>query len=211
MAADLPVIFWCRHQGALSRNASSDQKEGLAAIVNLSQKVIFDSHGMPPADALGLIAGWQKERRVVADLEWTRLTPWREPLCHVFDNETRSNTFSKFHSVEIEHTDDKPSLSALYIAAWLSNPYKARVTFRQVTGFSPGLHRVVLQSENETIEFGRNSAGCATLSSTNGRSRRYHFGEHSLTALLTEELAVAGMDPVFNSAIARVKELAEQN
>lgn len=211
VAADLPVIFWCRHCGALGRNATADEKAGLAAIVNLSHKVIFDSQVLAPADAIAMIDKWQKQRKVVADLEWTRLTPWREPLCHAFSNETRHNNFSQFRSLEIEHTEEKPSLSALYMAAWLSNPNKATVTFRQVKGFGPGLHRVILRSENETIEFGRNSAECATLSSTVGRSRRYNFGELSLTTLMTEELSVAGTDPVFNSVIPRVKELAGTN
>lgn len=211
VAADLPVIFWCRHSGALRRDASPDEKAGLAAIVSLSQKVIFDSKGMASQDAIRLIDNWQKQRHVVADLEWTRLTPWREPLCHVFDNETRQNPFSKFQNFEIEHTEETPPLSALYMGAWLSGPYKAKVTFRRVQGYTPGLHRVILRSEGETIEFGRDSCECATLSSTNGRSRRYNFGEHSLTALLTEELAVAGGDPVFDRAMRRVKELAEAN
>lgn len=211
LAADLPVIFWCRHSGALRPDATADEKAGRDAIVSLSQKVIFDSQGMATGDAITLIDNWQKQQQVVADLEWTRLTPWREPLCHVFDNETRQNPFSKFQSFEIEHTEAKPPLCALYMGAWLSGPHHAKVTFRRTEGYAPGLHRVVLHSESETIEFGRNSAECATLSSTNGRSRRYNFGEHSLTALLTEELAVAGVDPVFNRAMSRVKELAETN
>jgi glucose-6-phosphate dehydrogenase assembly protein OpcA len=210
VAADLPVIFWCRHQGALRRDATAAEKEGLNAIVNLSHKVIFDSQPMPPMDALALIENWHQQNRVVADLEWTRLTPWREPICHVFDNETREHGFSRFKHFEIEHTGEKPSLSALYMGAWLSNPYKAAVTFRQAKGFGAGLHRIVMKADNETIEFGRNSADCATMSSTNGRSRRYNFGEASLTTLLTEELSVAGSDPSFNAAFAGVRRLAEQ-
>jgi glucose-6-phosphate dehydrogenase assembly protein OpcA len=146
----------------------------------------------------------------VADLDWTRLTPWREPLCHLFGNEARTNTFSKFHSFEIEHSEENPSLSAFYMAAWLSRPYQGAVTFRQVEGFGPGLQRVILKSDEETIDFARSGADCAVLTSTNGRSASYNFGEQSLTTLLTEELSVAGADPVFNTALHRVRELAEK-
>ena len=211
VAADLPSIFWCRHNAALRRNATADEKAGLAAVVNLAHKVIFDSKDMPADEAIELISNWQGQQRVVADLQWTRLTPWREPLCHVFDNETRENSFSKFHTFEVEHTDGQPCLPALYMGAWLSSASKSPVTFRKVDGFAPGLHRVVLKSDSETIEFTRTGADCATLTSTNGRSRRYNFGEHSLTALLTEELSVAGADAAFNTTFERVKELVEKS
>ncbi len=135
------------------------------------------------------------------------MTPWREPLSHVFDNESRQNTFYNFHSFEIEHTEEEPSLTALYMGAWLSSATKAKVKISKVKGFAPGLQRVVLHSNDETIEFVREGPACATLKSTNGRSRRYNFGEPSLTALMTEELAVPGSDPAFNAAFARVKEL----
>src|SRR5436305_8605195 len=42
IAADLPVIFWCRHHAALSPNATEEQKEGLQAVLDLSTKVIID-------------------------------------------------------------------------------------------------------------------------------------------------------------------------
>ncbi len=209
VAADLPVIFWCRHNAALRRSARAAQKEGLAAIVNLSHKVIFDSRDMPTHDAIELIEGWQRQHRIVADLDWTRLTAWREPISHLFSNEARTHKYSAFHTVEIEHTDDKPSLATFYMAAWLSGPNNAKVSYREVKGYGPGLHRVVLKSDQETIDFGRSSTDCAILTSTNGRSARYNFGEPSLTALLTEELSITGADAAFDKAFKRAKELAE--
>jgi glucose-6-phosphate dehydrogenase assembly protein OpcA len=207
VAGDLPAIFWCRHLGALSRNATLEQRAGLDAIVSLAQKVIFDSAGMVVEDALHLISNWQDKHRVVGDLEWTRLTPWREPLCHLFDSDGGDNRFSRFNRFEIEYTDASPPPSALYMGAWLSAPHNAQVSFRRTEGFTHGLHRVVLSADSETIEFARESPECATLRSTNGRSRRYNFGHSSLTTLLTEELSVMGVDSVFGTTLARVKEL----
>lgn len=207
VAADLPAIFWCRHLAALRKIATKEEKAGLAAIVHLVHKVIFDSRDLPTEDAMDLIAKWQNQQQVVADLAWTRLTPWREPICHVFDNQARTNTFRNFHTFEIEHTEEEPSLTALYMGGWLSAATKAEVKISRVKGFAPGLHRVVLRSDTETIDFVRQGPNCATMSSTNGRSRRYNFGEPSLTSLMTEELSVAGADPVFNAAFARAKQL----
>src|SRR4051794_39230810 len=103
--ADLPVIFWCRHQGALSESATSDELAGLEAVTDLATKVVIDTRGMPAADAASLLERWQARGRVIADLEWTRLTPWREPLAHVFD--VCDIKLADFHSIDIEHTDDR--------------------------------------------------------------------------------------------------------
>ena len=144
---------------------------------------------------------------MVADLEWTRLTPWREPLAHLFDDPTRESTFASFKSLEIEHTEEKPPMQALYLAGWSSAPGQANVTFRQASGFGSGIQRVSFRSDHESIEFERTSPECVTLWSTAGRERKYSFGHPNVTALMTEELAVAGYDPAFNMALARAREL----
>jgi glucose-6-phosphate dehydrogenase assembly protein OpcA len=208
-AADLPVIFWCRHQGALQKEASAADKGGLEAIAKLATKLIVDTRGMDARDGLDLLAKWKDEGKLVADLEWTRLTQWREPLAHIFDNPALENTFSGFHSLEIEHVEDKPSIEALYLAGWLSAPYRAQVKFRKAAGYGPGIQRVSFRSDTAAIEFERTSAECVTLWNTNGRERKYWFGETNITALMTEELAVPGYDPAFNSAFERARELVK--
>jgi glucose-6-phosphate dehydrogenase assembly protein OpcA len=206
-AADLPVFFLCRHQGALSRNCSYGDKAGLEAIAKLATKIIIDTAGMDAGDGIAFLSKWNEAGKIVSDLEWTRLTPWREPMAHLFDNTERENKFSSFHSLEIEHTEEKPPIAALYLAGWLSAPYKAKVVFRRAQGYGAGIQRVSFRSDSEAIEFERTSSECVTLWSTNGRERKYTFGPASLTALMTEELAVAGYDPAFNTALARAREL----
>jgi glucose-6-phosphate dehydrogenase assembly protein OpcA len=164
---------------------------------------------MLPHDALELIQGWQKQNRVVADLDWTRLTAWRETLAHLFADEARTTPFSQFHEIEIEHCEDKPSLAAFYLAAWLSGPYRAAVTFRETKGLGSGICKIILRSDDETIELGRIGADCVKLTSNKGLAGRYNFGEPTLTALMTEELAIAGADATFDAAVVRAKELAE--
>jgi glucose-6-phosphate dehydrogenase assembly protein OpcA len=202
--ADLPIIFWCRHQGALSQAATSDEQAGLEAVTDLATKVVIDTRGMPAADATSLLDRWQARGRVVADLEWTRLTPWREPLAHVFD--VCDIKLADFHSIDIEHTDDRPSMAALYMAGWLSL-YGAKVTFRRADGYLPGVHRVTLRSDSKTIDFARTGPDSAVLHTAGGRECTYNFGEPAVTALMTEELALMGVDPAFNAAFARVRGL----
>ncbi|HMF78105.1 MAG TPA: glucose-6-phosphate dehydrogenase assembly protein OpcA [Bryobacteraceae bacterium] len=205
--ADLPVIFWCRHKGILSEGATAEDRAGLEAVMDLATKVVVDLKGIEANHAMELLARWRGQRRVLADLEWTRLTAWREPLAHVFDNPERGTKFSAFHTVEIEHTDERLPLGALYLAGWLSSPRRAKVAFLKAEGYAPGIHRVRLVSEAETIVFERNSSECATLRSTNGRERKYPLSEPGLTALMTEELSLMGTDSAFDAAFVRAQEL----
>jgi glucose-6-phosphate dehydrogenase assembly protein OpcA len=205
--ADMPVILWCRLSAALNPNATLDQKAGLEAIMNLASKVIIDTHNEDLRSAFDQLARWSVQGRVVADLEWTRLTRWREPIAHIFDNPARDNKLSNFHTIEVAHTDEKPCASVLYMAAWLSAPYKANVSIIKTEGSGPGLHRVTLRSGSETIDFERTSCECMTLRSTNGRERKYSFNEASLYTLMNEELSVLGPDAAFTSALTHAREL----
>ena len=204
--ADLPVVLWCRHSAALKSSASGEQKAGLEAVMNLASKVIVDSHDEDPSSAFGMLAEWRARGRVVADLEWTRLTRWREPIAHMFDNPARENKLSNFDAVEIAYTGDKPSPSVLYMAGWLSAPYRANVLIVNMRGPAPGLSRVRLRSTSEMIELNRTSCDCMTLRSTNGRERQYSFTDASVYTLLNEELSILGPDPAFDSAFRRAQE-----
>ena len=152
-AADLPVIFWCRHKAALSPSASTDEKAGLRAIINLATKVVVDTQGLPAKAALRIVSELRTQGRTVADLEWTRLTRWREPISQVFDNLARQNSFARFHSIEIAYTGDELSAAPLYAAAWFSAPYRAKVSFVNQEGYGPGLHRIKLTADSEQIVF----------------------------------------------------------
>jgi glucose-6-phosphate dehydrogenase assembly protein OpcA len=202
--ADLPVIFWCRHKGALSRAATGDEQAGLEAVTDLATKVVIDTRGMPAADATSLLERWQARGRVIADLEWTRLTSWREPLAHLFD--VCDIMLADFHSIEIEYTDAEPGMGALYMGGWLSL-YRPKVSFRRADGYLPGVHRVTLRSDSKTIDFARTGPDSAVLHSAGGRECTYNFGEPAVTALMTEELALMGVDPAFNAAFGRVRGL----
>lgn len=209
--ADLPVVFWCRHSEALCSEATVEQESGLKAIMNLATKVIIDSQSLTPKDAFSSIDRWQSEGRVIADLEWARLTQWREPIGHIFENSTRTNHVSNFKNIEISHTDELPPVSALYVAGWLSAAANAAVSFKRTQGFGPGLHAVNMISPNETLTFERTGIECMTLHSTNGPSRRYGYTNASVTTLMTEELSIIGSDPSFNAAFRRAQELLRES
>jgi len=198
--ADLPVIFWCRHKGALSASATGEQRAGLDVILDLSSKVIIDTEGEDAAAAFALISRLRREGRVLADLEWARLTFWREPLAQIFDNPARTNHLSSFHTIEIMHTGEKVTPSAAYAAGWFASVSKAKISLSSADGYGPGLHAIRLISDEETITFRRTGKECARISSTNGRERSYSYAEPSLYSLLHQELSILGADPAFNAA-----------
>lgn len=209
-AADLPVIFWCRHSAALSPLANRLQIAGLEAVMNLATKVIVDTAGENVDTAFGLIAEWRSKGRIVADLEWTRLTLWRQPIAHIFDNELRDNRFSAFHTVEVAYTDDKPTPETYYMAGWLAAPNSARVSLVKTDGFGPGIHRITLHSDTERIDFERTTPDTMTLKSTNKRQRKYSFVNRPIDHLMNEELAITGPDPSYDDAFVRAQELTSE-
>jgi glucose-6-phosphate dehydrogenase assembly protein OpcA len=208
-AADLPVIFWCRHKAALNPSATADQKAGLQAIISLANKVVIDTQGFPAKTALQIVASLRAQGRTVADLEWTRLTKWREPIAQVFDNPSRQNRYSQFTSIEIAHTGDELPAAALYAGAWFSAPHKASVIFVKQQGFGPGLQRITLRADSEEIVFERTGPDCMVLRSTNGQKRSYTYEEATDERLMTEELAILGSDPGFDAAFARARDLLQ--
>lgn len=205
--ADLPVVFWCRHKAALRADATSEQKAGLQAVLDLSTKVVVDSSGYEPAAALELIARLQSSERAVADLEWSRLTPWRQPVAQLFDNPARTNKLSDFTNIEVTYGGEHLPPSALYFAAWLSQPYRAKVKWTRVDSANSGLQSLAMMAGDETITIERTGKDCVRLYSTNGRERTYSVPDLPAHTLLEEELSLAGRDPAFDHAFERAKEL----
>lgn len=206
LVADLPVVFWCRHVEALGANATPDQEAGLEAVMRLATKTIVDTKDQDSASSVRRIAEWRALGRHVADLEWTRLTPWREPIARLFDS-GREYPYSSFERVEIAYANETIPASALYLAGWLAHPFQAKVSFAKTNGCSPGVQRVTLESPREKIEFMRNGCDCMTLRSTRAPERNYSYSEATPQNLMNEELAVIGSDPAFDAAFESAREI----
>ncbi len=205
--ADLPVIFWCRHRAALSPDATAEQKAGLEAVLDLSTKVVIDTAGYEAIDAFELIHRLQSKGRIVADLEWARLTSWRQPIAQLFDNPARANKLAAFRTIEITHSGERPSTGMLYLASWLSGSQRAEVRWIKSEASGPALQKICLVAESEQIMAERNGTDSVRLHSTNGRERTYNIPELPPRALLEEELSLLGRDPAFETAFGRAQEL----
>ncbi len=109
---DLPtVLFWPRRpllEGGLL--------ERLGSAVD---RVIVDSAGCSSAATdWAWLAGWRNENRVVVDLAWSRLDPWRELLAGLFDGEPFAAELDQVRSADLGY-EPGGEHAALLCAGWL--------------------------------------------------------------------------------------------
>ncbi|HEX4807957.1 MAG TPA: glucose-6-phosphate dehydrogenase assembly protein OpcA [Bryobacteraceae bacterium] len=207
LAADLPVVLWCRQKAALNPAASDEQKTGLAAVMDFAGKAIVDTAGSDLRGAYQVIKKWRQQGRIIGDLQWTRLTPWRQALANAFDDPGKQRDILRYKSVEVGYAGADPDAAILYIAGWLSAVLDAHASLvRLDVGQGTGLQRVTLRSDTDEITLQRTSDQCMTLR-VGGRQRKYTYSELSLYTLMNEELSILGPDPVFESAIERALEI----
>jgi glucose-6-phosphate dehydrogenase assembly protein OpcA len=203
---DLPVVVWCRQKGALQAGGSQRQRNGLEAVLSLATKIVVDTQGSPLGEALDVIHEWKSQGRVVADLEWTRLTPWREAIAHAFDEPLVLRELARMQTAEITYGGESIPAAAYYMASWLETGLKANIQFRHTPELPAGVHGVLIKSNQVDM----------TLSASGDRCMRLRIGKHEQQVglpghsgyeLMREELTVLGQDRVFDSIFHRAREL----
>jgi hypothetical protein len=206
-APDLPVVVWCR----CPRLFASPRLEAFAGV---AQKIIVDSasFGDPPA-ALSMVASRLHPRQALADLAYTRITPWREALSRVFDTGAWLPHLPNAAEARIEYSGDAPPPEAYYMAAWALEGVarsggSARHRFVGVAGEPAGeLRRVALSGPGLDVSLCLTDNGCAEV-------RAGDLVQRSLThrvaddAVLSEELGIPGRDPVFERTLTAAARLA---
>lgn len=119
----LPVYFWWR-SGRFVPPDYFDQ------ILRVSSHVLVDSARFKnPASDLAALAQLVRGRTshiAFVDLNWARLTPWRELIAQCFDNPEVRGYAGKLRRVRIEYESHSPrraaqEAQALLIAGWLAS------------------------------------------------------------------------------------------
>lgn len=122
----LPVYFWWR-AGRFAPPDYFDQ------ILRLSSHILVDSaRCADAADDLLTLARLIRERTkhsAFMDLNWARLTPWRELIAQCFDSPGVRHYVERVNRVRIEYESESPRLAAqesqaLLIAGWLGSRLK---------------------------------------------------------------------------------------
>jgi glucose-6-phosphate dehydrogenase assembly protein OpcA len=207
LAADLPVVLWCRQKAALDPKAYDQHATGLSSIMDFAGKTVVDTGGIDLGGAFSVMTTWRQQGRVFSDLQWTRLTPWRQALANAFDDPAKQKEFFTYRSVEVAYIGDTPDAAIFYITGWLTGILKAQPSFvKQSEGHGSGLQRITLRSEKDEITLQRSGDDSMTLNVC-GRERKYTYTELSLYTLMNEELSILGPDPIFDAAFLKAVEI----
>jgi len=198
---DLPLFLWCRSARLLGM-------AGFREIANMADRLVLDSGMMPDAGgAVALVAAEVASGRLVADLEWTRLTRWREMLAQVFEN--RHNLERLVGTVNVT-VGDGGAITArtLYMAAWVQDSLQAlgltvRVTIAVKSGAATFLE---LARKGFTVRLERCHECLVTT--VNGLSQSTHLAFPNDYLLMREELGIVQRDPVFEKTLALAARLA---
>jgi glucose-6-phosphate dehydrogenase assembly protein OpcA len=121
--AGLPIFLWWRADD-FSPPPYFDQ------ILRLTQHVIVDTARFSPSGThLEDLAAWLHKfagRIQLTDLNWSRITPWRELIAQCFDSPDRRPYLERLSEVRIEYEQDSSRLvtqraQALLLTGWLAS------------------------------------------------------------------------------------------
>jgi glucose-6-phosphate dehydrogenase assembly protein OpcA len=118
----LPVHFWWR-------TARFDPPDYFRQVFRLTSRVLLDSARFlhPEVDLLELAGHVERQSAQFSfqDLNWSRITPWRELISQCFDRPETRGYLDRLERVRIEYESESPRLAAqgvqaLLIAGWLA-------------------------------------------------------------------------------------------
>ena len=196
--SSLPALVWWR----------GGREQSLEAVAELSDRLVLD---VEDPQGVWAQAGRLFDRTAISDLRWTRLTRWRALMAHFFDIPDVRRAAPSFDRLEMAGDD----LHAMRLfAGWLSSAlgWRGQLDLREGPGTST-LTRVRLSGPDLALELAVAPSGrCVqTTVRADGRadvSRMVAPGDHSLPALLAEELRVRSRDLAFEHALQALPEVA---
>lgn len=197
-APDLPVVLWCRGP----KWAALAARAGLLA---LADKLILDTARSPRAvEALETLAALHSRQRV-ADLNWTRLTGWRETVARLFAGGESAPPADAVEQIRLEHRGEQPGTGAWYLGAWLRNAFPGA----KLLWVPAGGNRNALCFLGDGIDIAiRSQDGVTAEIAANGRVSCTVFSPDHEVALMREELSILGRDPVYEAVLPRALRLA---
>ena len=189
--ADLPVVLW-------SRGAHLFELPGFDGIASLATKIVVDGAGFARLEAI------RARSQAIADLAWTRLTRWRELISGVFEN--RASALPQVSELRVAFGASRHS--ALYMAAWLLDGlHRAGANPRLDLQPEAPEKRIEVISSDLRVAISQCEGRCAEIR-INDVSSQAALPERSECALLSEELAIPGHDPIFERVLPAAARLA---
>jgi glucose-6-phosphate dehydrogenase assembly protein OpcA len=191
-APDLPMVVWCRGEDAFSLRAYD-------ALFPFADKLILDSSTAASAPgALAFLRSLRARGRRVADLEWTRLTGWRENLAYLF--EEKKLDAGQVTSARVAHGGTAPSAGVLYFASWIGQALPHTHVLLEPGGGDAGLCKVTLSADGRELSLVLDRPGCLKAGIA-GNEYRTLLPNRDEVALMREELNILGADKAYEAVL----------
>ncbi|MFN0100664.1 MAG: glucose-6-phosphate dehydrogenase assembly protein OpcA [Bryobacteraceae bacterium] len=198
--ADLPVLLWIR-------DAQLVLDPGFQTLLPLARPVILDSAQFVDAGA-GLLemerrrrAGWR-----IKDLNWSRMTVWRETIAQMFETGACHKLLSKIDRVEVKGRFGPTGTDVQYLAAWLGQ----RLPEAQIAATGSGVQRIRLLAGGQRLEV-RDAGEALVATSLDGMVTRVADPARSDAELLGEELSILGADATYDATLHAVARVINQH
>jgi glucose-6-phosphate dehydrogenase assembly protein OpcA len=192
--SSLPTIVWWR---------GGPQPAVLEELAHLADRVVLDDE-----EPLG---AWRRavplfDKAAFSDLTWTRLTRWRTLMANFFDIPEVRAASPRFERLRITAADP---IAARLFAAWISASLApSRAIETEIVAGRRGafIEEIRFGDGEETLLLRLAPSGSCVQTSADVRDHRsarrtVSLGDQSLTALMTEELAIRARDRAFEAAV----------
>lgn len=198
LASDLPVVLWCRGPRWFA-------EPHFKHLLPLIGKLIVDSAHFPnPASAFERIAELSATGLRVADLEWPRLTGWREIIAHAFDSPGKWEQALHSTSMRVAHGGARPGACTYYLAAWLQAIVPAAaIAIESRPDDPPGIREVTI----EPVSF-RAGEGCTVEIRAGESVHAVVLPVASDYVAMREELGISRRDTVYEQVFPIARQLA---
>ncbi|MEP7366565.1 MAG: OpcA/G6PD domain-containing protein, partial [Acidobacteriota bacterium] len=186
-------------------------RECSAGLLELADKVIIDSQGWPQTrDKIRAIRRGA-ESRIIADLEWTRLTRWRQMLAQEFDNPAYLSRLAELESATVTFDGQFIPMRALFMGGWLRSVLdpKVAISLRSSgTAAGPRLRTVALHGGSLHFEMNVEPTRASEMTMCNQTA---HPAMPALDEyeLMREELSITGHDAAFEKSLPYAEENAQ--
>lgn len=114
---DLPVFLW-------SFDRFRSLPDSLDPLLRYVDRLVVQTDDTydKPEEIAGILEEIlrQSRQRSVVDLNWLRLANWREATARLFDRSENLQLLTALQEIEIYYSAERPTLAALYTAAWLA-------------------------------------------------------------------------------------------
>lgn len=196
--SDLPVVLYC----------PSETLWPLPEFMNLlplASKLIIDSERMEQSPSA--LAFLQELPRTVlkADLVWSRVTPWRETVAHIFENPAYLRSVFDLEEIQILYHSSAGEPSAVYyLAGWFMSVLGAGTRIRIAPGVGPGyagIAHVTLSGPKMKAVVDLTAPDTIEVTVNDEHQQITVLPAVSEVEALRQELAVVGRDARFEDAL----------